>query len=264
MTAILTTHGLCKNYRGIKAVQDADLSVARGGITGLIGPNGSGKSTTIDCITGFTRPSSGKVSYDGQDITGSPSYGLAGIGLVRTFQNVRVYERLSVMDNLIVASQSLRAHGWLPLMLRSTAVKADEKAIMQEALSFLELVGMAHYAGAPAGILSYGQRKLVALAACLITHPKLIVLDEPLAGVNPTIIRKISGLIETLNEQGLTFLIVEHNVDFIMRHCDHVIVMEQGKKLTEGKPEDVRRDERVLEAYLGKRVGLETKGTAYA
>jgi branched-chain amino acid transport system ATP-binding protein len=168
------------------------------------------------------------------------------------------------MDNLVVASQSLRAHGWLPLMLRSTAVKADEKTIVQEAISFLELVGMAHYAGAPAGILSYGQRKLVALAACLITHPKLIVLDEPIAGVNPTIIRKISGLIETLNEQGLTFLIVEHNVDFIMRHCDHVIVMEQGKKLTEGKPEDVRRDERVLEAYLGKRVGLETKGTAYA
>ena len=250
-SALLDVSRLTKAYAGITAVDDMRLTVAPGEIVGLIGPNGSGKSTTVDCLTGFTRPDTAGVMFDGQDVSGWPPERLAGIGMVRTFQNVRIYETMSVIDNLVVAARSLRGFSWGAQILRLPRVMAHEAELRDEALGHLRLVGIERYAQAPAGILSYGQRKLVAFAMCLMGKPRLIILDEPLAGVNPTVIRRISALIDRLNGEGQAFLLIEHNVDFIMRHCARVVVMEQGRLLTEGPPDVIRNDPRVLEAYLG-------------
>lgn len=257
---VLSITGLTKRFAGIAAVDGLDVTVEAGQIVGLIGPNGSGKSTTIDCISGFIRPNAGHVLFDGQDVSGWSPERLAGIGMVRTFQNVRIYEQLSLLDNLLVAARSLRQFSWLGQFLRRAEVQRHEALLREEALEHLTTVGIERYADAPAGILSYGQRKLAAFAMCLMGRPKLIILDEPLAGVNPTIIRRISGLVDQLNAAGQTFLLIEHNVDFIMRHCHKVVVMEQGRLLTEGAPEIIRRDPRVLEAYLGKPAELALSG----
>lgn len=253
VTPLLKVEGLTRRFAGIAAVEDVSFEADRGAITGLIGPNGSGKSTIIDCITGFLKPNAGRVLLGGHDLTEAPPETVASAGMVRTFQNVRIYERLSVLDNLVVAAQSLRAFSWLSLIRRSTASRKAEQALREQGMSHLELVSMQRYADAPAGILSYGQRKLVALAMSLMSAPDLIILDEPLAGVNPTVIRRISELIGRLNARGQSFVIIEHNVDFIMRHCHKVLVLDQGRKLVEGPPEIVRNDERVLKAYLGAR-----------
>lgn len=248
---MLQVSNLTKTFAGVTAVDDVSFDVLPGSIVGLIGPNGSGKSTTIDCLTGFARPDGGRVNFDGREVTGWRPEQLAAGGMVRTFQNVRIYEGMSVTDNLVVAARSLRRFTWVEQVLKLPYVTQHEAELREEALSHLTLVGIEKYADAPAGILSYGQRKLVAFAMCLMGRPRLIILDEPLAGVNPTVIRRISELIDTLNAQGQTFLLIEHNVDFIMRHCGKVIVLEQGRLLTEGPPDVIRNDPRVLEAYLG-------------
>lgn len=258
--SLLNVANLTKTYAGITAVDDMHLTVNPGEIVGLIGPNGSGKSTTVDCITGFTRPDSAWVTFAGQDVSGWPPERLAGIGMVRTFQNVRIYGTMSVIDNLVVAARSLRKFNWGEQVLRLPRVMKHEAVLREEALGHLRLVGIDRYAEAPANILSYGQRKLVAFAMCLMGRPQLIVLDEPLAGVNPTVIRRISDLIDRLNSEGQAFLLIEHNVDFIMRHCARVVVMEQGRLLTEGPPDLIRNDPRVLEAYLGNYAELAERG----
>lgn len=250
--SLLVTQGLCKSYAGIKAVDNLDLVIEQGKITGLIGPNGSGKSTTVDCISGFTKPTEGRVLFDGEVLTGASPEVLALAGMMRTFQNVRIYEGMTVLENLVVAARSLRNFPKLSLVLRSRSVRNHENELRREARQHLVLTGIEQYSDAPAGILSYGQRKLVAFAMCLMGKPKLIVLDEPLAGVNPTVIRRISELIDDLNAGGQTFLLIEHNVDFIMRHCHKVVVLEQGRVLAEGPAEIIRNDPRVLDAYLGK------------
>ncbi|MGQ2902224.1 MAG: ABC transporter ATP-binding protein [Neoaquamicrobium sediminum] len=249
--SLLQVRGLTKTFSGITAVNRLDLDVEAGSIVGLIGPNGSGKSTTIDCITGFTPADGGRVLFDGADVSRKSPEALAELGMVRTFQNVRIYEGMSVLDNLVVAARSLRRYPWWEQVVSSRRVSRLEHDLRQEALGHLDLVGIGKYADAPTGILSYGQRKLVAFAMCLMGKPKLIILDEPLAGVNPTVIRRISELIDELNGLGQTFLMIEHNVDFIMRHCAKVVVLEQGQLLTEGPPAAIRTDPRVLEAYLG-------------
>lgn len=248
---LLQIKNVSKNYAGIKAVDSVSFSIETGKITGLIGPNGSGKSTTVDCLSGFTKPNGGQVMFRGQDVTGVSPEDLALAGMVRTFQNVRIYEGMSVLENLVVAARSLRKFSWLAQVMRVPSVCHHEHQLRKEAAEHLNLVGIEKYADAPAGILSYGQRKLVAFAMCLMGRPQLIILDEPLAGVNPTVIRRISDLIDTLNAGGQTFLLIEHNVEFIMRHCNNVVVLEQGRLLIQGPPHIVRHDPRVLEAYLG-------------
>lgn len=248
---ILTVNNLVKSYAGVRAVDDLSIDVLPGGITGLIGPNGSGKSTTIDCISGFTRADAGRVTLDGQDISGFPAHRVALAGMTRTFQNVRVYEHLSVVENLLVAAQELREKNWWALFRGDAESRALEDRLRQRARELVDLVSMSRLADAPAGILSYGQRKLVALGMSLMSSPKVIILDEPLAGVNPTVINMISRIVEELSARGQTFVIVEHNMDFIMKHCDRVIVLESGQLLADGPADVVREDERVLAAYLG-------------
>ena len=252
---LLTVQGLSKRYYGLTAVEDLDFSVPRGAIVGLIGPNGSGKSTTIDCITGFQAPERGRWFLDGTELTGRKPHRHASAGIARTFQTVRVYEALSLLDNLRVAAQTHDGLGWGAAFGGTSVLRATETKATERAEELLQTVALSEYRDAPAGILSYGQRKLLALAAAMMTRPKLVVLDEPVAGVNPTMIRHIETVVRQLNAAGVTLLIVEHNIDFIMALSQSVIVMEQGRKIAEGPPALIREDRRVLDAYLG--AGLE-------
>ncbi|HTR86110.1 MAG TPA: ABC transporter ATP-binding protein [Reyranella sp.] len=251
MSAILDVTGLTKAYAGVHALEGVAFGVEAGSITGLIGPNGSGKSTAIDCLSGFQKLDRGKVLLGGHDITGKPAHLIARAGLMRTFQTVRVYERLSLRENLAIASQQFDSATWLDEFLRTRRYRDAVDESEMRARRLIELIGLQKYYEAEAGILSYGQKKLVALAAALMPHPKIVVLDEPVAGVNPSRIREIEVALQELNRAGETFLIVEHNVEFITNLCHRVIVLEQGRKLAEGTAAEIHKDPRVLEAYLG-------------
>lgn len=251
MKPLLEVRGLRKSYAGVHAVDDVSFAVVPGSITGLIGPNGSGKSTAIDCIAGFQKSDAGRVFLDGAEITGRAAHEVARAGLMRTFQTVRIYERLSLRDNLAIAAQQFDDAGWRDELLRTARYRRAVAAAEARARELIELVGLTRYAEAEAGILSYGQKKLVALAAALMPRPRIVVLDEPVAGVNPTRIRDVEAVLRQLNAAGETFLIVEHNVEFITNLCQHVIVLDQGRKLAEGTAAEIHADPRVLEAYLG-------------
>ena len=251
MTAVLEVDGLRKSFAGVEALAGVSFAVAEASITGLIGPNGSGKTTAIDCISGFQALDGGRVLLCGGDITGRPPQEVARRGLLRTFQTVRLYERLSLRDNLAIAAQQCDAAGWLDELLRTARYRRAVAAAEARALQLLELMGLARYIDADAGMLSYGQKKLVALAAALMPNPAVVVLDEPVAGVNPTRVGEVEEILRRLNAAGQAFLVIEHNVEFIANLCHRVVVLCQGRKLAEGSPAAIRRNVRVLEAYLG-------------
>jgi branched-chain amino acid transport system ATP-binding protein len=251
MNAVLEVSDLRKSYAGVHALDGVSFAVEAGSVTGLIGPNGSGKSTAIDCISGFQTRDGGRIVLGGIDISGKPAHQIARAGLMRTFQTVRIYERLSLRDNLAIANQQFDPATWLDEFLRTRRYRDAVARAEERALQLVELIGLRRYWEAETGILSYGQKKLVALAAALMPHPRIVVLDEPVAGVNPSRIREIEAALAALNRAGETFLIVEHNVEFITNLCHRVIVLDQGRKLAEGTAQEIHTDPRVLEAYLG-------------
>jgi len=252
MTALLQVQGLTKRYLGLTAVDDVSFEVEAGGVVGLIGPNGSGKSTIIDCVSGFQPADAGRFGLEGRELGGLPAHRIARAGLTRTFQTVRAYDELTLLDNLRVATQETDGVGWIRALCRDGKLRRAEAAADVRGRDLLATVGLAEYADAPAGILSYGQRKLVAIAAAMMARPRLVLLDEPVAGVNPTMIRRIERVIRKLNAEGVTLVIVEHNVDFVMSLCRRVIVLDAGRKIAEGPPGVIRGDPRVLAAYLGQ------------
>jgi len=253
---ILSIDGLTKRFGGITAVDGVNLEVERGSITGLIGPNGAGKSTTFDLVTGFLRPDAGSVHFDGRPITGLAPHKVARAGAVRTFQITREFPEMTVLENLMVAPPGQRGESLLWSVAPGTRrrVVAQEREVAEEVWRTLDRFELDHLADEYASALSGGQRKLLELARALLTDPQLLLLDEPMAGVNPSLETKLLDHVHELREQGRTFLLVEHDIDLIMEHCDRVIVMHQGDVLAAGPPETIREDERVIEAYLGEDV----------
>ena len=239
MSALLQVSDVRKSYGGLQALSGCSFAVERGSVTGLIGPNGSGKTTMFNVITGYERADSGTVHFDGRDITGQSAGHVGGLGVGRTFQLSRVFGRLSVLENLYVGQ------GGVPRARRKELF--DPKRCNE----LIDFVGLSRLAHEPAGSLSYGQRKLVELAMVLAQEPSVILLDEPAGGINPTLIGQMAERITELNRRGVTFLLVEHNMEFVMGICDTVAVMERGAVIAVGEPAEVRADPRVLDAYLG-------------
>jgi ABC-type branched-subunit amino acid transport system ATPase component len=254
---MLRVEHLTKQYYGLTAVDDVSYGVAAGEIVGLIGPNGSGKSTSIDCISGFAKPDHGRWWLQDVELTGSSPERISLAGLTRSFQTVRAYDELTLTENLATAAQAADGVGWAGALFRTPACRAAEARARDRARMLLDLIGLDAYADAPSAVLSYGQRKLLAIAAAMMAHPKLVVLDEPVAGVNPTMVRRIEQAIHTLRREGVTLLVVEHNVDFIMAICDRIVVLEAGQKIADGSPDLIHSDERVLAAYLGRKRAAE-------
>ncbi len=254
--AILRVEGLKKHFGGITAVDGASFEVERGTLTGLIGPNGAGKSTTFNCITGTHTPDGGRVLFDGRDITGIEPFDAAHEGLVRTFQIPRELADMTVLENLMLAPMGQSGEKvWRAVTpgVRDQVIE-EEEDVLEEAWEVLEFFDIAHLAEEFAGNLSGGQRKLLELARALMTDPDMLLLDEPFAGVNPTLQNRLLEHLHQLREDGYTFLIVEHDMDVIMNNCERVLVMHQGEILADGTPEEVKADERVIEAYLGGEV----------
>lgn len=250
--SLLTANGLSKSFGGIRAVDDAAIAVPQGSITGLIGPNGAGKTTLFNLLSNFIKPDRGEVIFDGAPIQQLQSHQIAQQGLVRTFQVARVLSRLSVLENMLLAAQQQTGERFWNVWLKPQKVRQEELQQKERAIEILETVGLAHMTHQYAGALSGGQRKLLELARTLMVRPKLILLDEPAAGVNPTLINQISDHIRRLNQEGLTFLVIEHNMDVIMSLCDRVWVLAEGRNLADGTPEEIQTNQRVLEAYLGQ------------
>jgi branched-chain amino acid transport system ATP-binding protein len=250
---LLSVRDLRKSYGGITAVDGVSFDVEPGTITGLIGPNGAGKSTTFDLVTGVQTPDSGQVVFDGTDVTGARPNVLANQGLVRTFQIARELGEMTVLENVMLAPRDQQGETlWRSVLPGARGgVVEQETELRERAWEMLDFLELDHLAEEYAGTLSGGQRKLLELARVLMTDPEMILLDEPLAGVNPTLEEKLLDRLHDLREDGYTFLFVEHDMDVIMNHCDPLIVLHQGSVLTTGPPEDVKNDERVLEAYLG-------------
>ncbi len=252
MNQLLTATGLYKSFGGIKAVNNAHIEVKQGSITGLIGPNGAGKTTLFNLLSNFIRPDKGSVIFEEQPIHNLASHKIAQKGFIRTFQVARVLSRLSVLENMLLAQPQQTGENFFKVWLQQKKLRQEEKANKEQAMAILESVGLAAKANDYAGALSGGQRKLLEMARTLMTSPKLILLDEPAAGVNPTLINQICEYIQTWNQEGISFLIIEHNMDVIMSLCDRVWVLAEGTNLADGTPEEIQNNSDVLEAYLGE------------
>jgi neutral amino acid transport system ATP-binding protein len=246
VTAILRAERVGKAFGGVRALADCTVEVEQGSITGLIGPNGSGKTTLFNVITGYERLDAGDVYVDDRKITNAPPQRVFALGIGRTFQLTRIFPRLTVMENMLVAAQ----HSG-PGRPRNPLARAGGRADRRRAAELLEFAGIAGHADALADTLSYGQRKLLELSYVLVADPAIVLLDEPAGGVNPSLIQHLSGRIRELNAAGTTFLIVEHNMDFVMGLCGQVTVLDYGTVVASGPPDIIRSDPRVLDAYLG-------------
>ena len=245
MSTLLSAQGVSRAFGGVQALNLCSLDVEKGSITGLIGPNGLGKTTLFNVMTGYVKPDVGTVTFDGRNITNARPDKVFALGVGRTFQLTRIFGRMTVVENMLVATQ--HEEGWLRGLTRSKSSKSE----FDSAMEWLDFVGLARLSTMEAGSLSYGQRKLLELAYVLVADPDVILLDEPAGGVNLTLINEIGEKIRTLNKSGKTFLIVEHNMEFVMNLCDAVTVMHQGSDLVTGTPAEVRSNPLVLDAYLG-------------
>lgn len=240
---ILQVSQVSKAFGGIHALDTCSISVERGAIAGIIGPNGSGKTTLFNVITGYDRADTGDIRFNETSITNASPDRVFSLGIGRTFQLTRIFPRLTVVENMHVAVQRKGA--------KSIIGRWSLSHEQRQAMDLLDFVGIIDFKDMPAGNLSYGQKKLLEFAFILIAEPQVILLDEPVGGINPTMIYQLAERIRTLNQRGVTFLVVEHNMEFVMGLCDKVMVLHRGTKIAEGTPQEVRSNRAVLEAYLG-------------
>jgi ABC-type branched-subunit amino acid transport system ATPase component len=250
---LLDVTGLRRSFYGVRALDGVDLSIEAGTITGLIGPNGAGKTTLFNCVSGLIPPGAGRVVFDGADVTGWSADRVTRRGLVRTFQIARGFPRLSVLENLLLYGNAQPGETLWKAVVRPAAARRREDELVARALRVARRLDLGRVLDHPASDLSGGQKKLLELGRALMTDPRLILLDEPIAGVNPTLAREIGEHLLALRAEGLTFLIIEHHMDVIARLCEPVIVLAEGRHLAQGSFAAVAADPRVQEAYIGRR-----------
>jgi neutral amino acid transport system ATP-binding protein len=249
---ILEVVDVVKRFGGIRAVDKATLDVKEGSITALIGPNGAGKTTLFNVMTGFYRGEHGSIAFTGQPIFGLPPYAIARIGMVRTFQITKALARMPVIDNMMLAAPDQPGEKLRNVLVRPRSWRHREQEVREQAMELLDLFNLTPLADEYAGTLSGGQRKLLELARALMTQPRMLLLDEPMAGINPTLGRRLLEHIQNLRtERGVTFLFIEHDMEVVMGHSDRVIVMSEGRVIADGTPSEVRSDQAVIDAYLG-------------
>ncbi len=251
MPPILAIEDVTKSFGGIRAVDECSLSVQAGRITGLIGPNGAGKSTLFNVIAGLFAPDAGQVYFEGTRVDGLPPYRIVRRGLMKTFQIPRELRNMTVLENVMVASPRITGERLTDLVRHPWGLRTAETDVIGRAERVLRTVGLLGLRDEYAKNLSGGQKKLLELARALMGQPKLVLLDEPIAGVNPTLARQILAVIEDLRDRGVTFFLIEHDMDVVMKRCEWVIVMHQGRRLVEGLPDEIKANPKVIDSYLG-------------
>ncbi|AZU64203.1 ABC transporter ATP-binding protein [Neobacillus mesonae] len=248
---VLNIKNISKNFGGISALTDVSFSLKEGEIYGLIGPNGAGKTTMFNMITNMFPPTSGEITFFDEKITGTKPYKITNKGICRTFQNIRLFSQMSVLENVLVGGHSRSHSGVFSGVLRTKSQRAEEERLRVTARELLELVGLSEFEDAVAENLAYGQQRRLEIARALASDPKLLLLDEPAAGMNDTETADLYYLIKKVQERGITTLLIEHDMPLVMKLCDRITVLNFGKKLAEGTPEEIQNNQAVIEAYLG-------------
>jgi branched-chain amino acid transport system ATP-binding protein len=251
--AILKVSGLCMRFGGLLAVNGVNLTVKEKKVVSMIGPNGAGKTTVFNCLNGFYQPTAGEILLDGDPIQGLPGHKIARKGVVRTFQNVRLFQEMTAVENLLVAQHQHLNTNFFAGLFKTPGYRKSEKEAMRHAAEWLERVNLTEVANRPAGTLAYGQQRRLEIARCMMTRPRLLMLDEPAAGLNPRETEGLKALIGQLrDEHGVTVLLIEHDMKLVMSISDHIAVINQGAPLAEGTPEQIRNNPDVIKAYLGE------------
>ena len=251
--SILKIEGLTKVFGGLTAVSNLNLSIPQGRIYGLIGPNGAGKTTVFNMITGIYQPTRGIVEAEGKSLAGLKPNQIAQAGVARTFQNLRLFKKLTALENIIIAGQYNTKYNLVTAVLQNRAFKEEEKRLRQEALQLLDLVGLSEYAEYKASNLPYGHQRRLEIARALALKPKILLLDEPAAGMNPEESLALMGFIRDIKDKfGLTILLIEHHMEIVMGICEHIVVLNFGVEIAHGSPEEIQNNPEVITAYLGE------------